>query len=192
MRLLVASESPYKLAAVEEATRDIFMNSRTVEGYSVSSGINEQPVGHQETIQGATNRLNALKNQLEDTRYHLLIALENGIFSIETEDGTKWFDLAWVIVENSAGERALAHSAGVEFSKEDVEEASLRGFETTTVGSILAEKSSCLANDPQAYLCNEFIGRQNILAQAVRVAIGQLKRRTEEIVSSTVKPVVSK
>merc|ERR1712110_1061972 len=109
--------------AVERVFRQSLGADVQIEGVKASSGINEQPFGHDETIKGAMNRLADAKLQRPGATYY--VAIENGLFEVQAP-GSRFFDVAWVIVEGASDDgaappQALAHSVGVEFPSEFVE-----------------------------------------------------------------------
>ena len=115
------------------------------------------------------------------SRYDVLLAFQNGIFSLREGDQTHWFDLAWVVAEDAEGNQSFAHSTGIEFDASDVEKARKKGFETTTVGSIIAERTQGDPTDPHFPLTNEVLSRSSILREALKAAIGQLLTKSEPL-----------
>lgn len=143
MDVFVGSLSKHKLPGAEGAIKEVFDDVETkVFAYNAKSSINEQPEGHEETIKGAFNRLKDLKRLVVESRGAvkdaIFIAIENGIFPVEVQGKERWFDLAWVVIEDTEGNQSISHSGGIEFDSDYVEEAKKRGFETTTVGSIIS------------------------------------------------------
>ena len=182
MDIFVGSNNGHKIAAVREAATDVFPETGlNVSGLKVHSGVHEQAVGHDETLQGAINRLAELKRLVSGTRHDLLVAFQNGIFSMRAGDKDRWFDMAWVVAEDAEGNQSLAHSTGIEFDAVDVEEARRRGFKTTTTGSVIAERTGMDATDPHTYLTNEVLSRSDILREALKAALGQLLKRSQQL-----------
>ncbi|MFH1705665.1 MAG: inosine/xanthosine triphosphatase [Patescibacteria group bacterium] len=176
MKIVVGSTSKHKLLAVEHVFKKIFHSETIqVEGAKVLSEINEQPIGHEETIIGVLNRLDSVKNFSKNI-FDYAIAIENGLFEVKINNEERWFDIAWVVVEDSSGNKSLATSSGLEFSKNFVSETRRRGFKTTTVGSIIAEKTGCDDSDPQLFLTNNLVSRMEMLKQALEIALGQLQK----------------
>jgi hypothetical protein len=86
MRLLLGSSSLIKRSAVLEAFGDLVL-SEDLLCYSSTSGVPEQPIGQEQTREGAFNRaIDARKNCGADFDY--VIGIENGIW--ETSEG--WVD----------------------------------------------------------------------------------------------------
>ena len=80
------------------------------------------------------------------------------------------------MIEDSRGKRSWAVSAGVEFPQNSVKEAKRRGFDKTTVGSVIAE-SGGEATDPHSFLTHGLVSRKDLLQQALRIALGQLPKK---------------
>jgi inosine/xanthosine triphosphatase len=93
MKLLVASQNPVKLAAVQLGFEDLFPNiNPDLVGLSVPSGVSDQPKTEKETYQGAFNRVQAAKEQRPEADFW--IGIEGGI-----EDwGDKMAAFAWVVI----------------------------------------------------------------------------------------------
>ena len=178
MNIFVASTSKHKVDAVKNVSQKIFVNEEVhVAGQKAASGINEQPVGNEETLLGAMNRLEALKKIIGTTVYDLLVSFENGVILVQVGGTEKWFDLGWVFVEDKSGKQGIAHSIGIEFDAQYVQEAHEKGFETTTVGSVIAAHTGADSTDPHSYLTNGALSRSQMLSDSYRAALGQVLRR---------------
>lgn len=100
-----------------------------IEMHKVSSGVAEQPCGHEETKRGAFNRLAATRAVLEGERCDYIVAIENGIVM---HNDNEWYDFAWILVEDCASQRiAAVMSTALRFPKQYVEQArNARGVRT--------------------------------------------------------------
>ena len=58
-RVILGSGSEVKRRAVERSLENDILDGASVVCSSVASGVNEQPVGHEETLKGARNRAQA-------------------------------------------------------------------------------------------------------------------------------------
>ena len=177
----VASTSAHKIGAVKNVLESMgpTVERYTVEGVRAASGINEQPVGHEETLQGAFNRLNNMKEQLRTRSAEtnidilkILVSIENGIYRA----ADRWFDIAYVVIEDNRGNIAISPSAGIEYPSQFVDETRNRGFASTTVASVMAEKlqDASIETDPHKYLTGGRITRQQLLEEAFEAAQHQL------------------
>ncbi len=170
-KIAVASKAKQKINAVAEACRELGFGDVEITGYTAASGINEQPLGDRETTQGAKNRLDAVGHAAPDA--DLWVAIENGI---RPDEHHRWFDYAVVIVRNRDGQEASAHSAGIIFPKNIIQETIKRDFKTTTIGKVFTETYGGDPQDPHALLTHGAFPRERILAQAVVIALAQLPR----------------
>lgn len=85
MQVGVGSRNPVKLAATERAFDSIAEPAR-VEAVDVDSGVSEQPIGDEETIQGAKNRARAAIQG-----YDIGVGIEGGV----AEGPGGWFLIMW-------------------------------------------------------------------------------------------------
>eukprot|EP01130_Rhizamoeba_saxonica_P017684 TRINITY_DN8624_c0_g1_i1.p1 TRINITY_DN8624_c0_g1~~TRINITY_DN8624_c0_g1_i1.p1 ORF type:complete len:183 (+),score=25.63 TRINITY_DN8624_c0_g1_i1:56-604(+) len=165
----VGTKSALKVKAIQEAFAQIF-DEVEIHDFDTDSGINEQPIGNDETLTGAINRINALQPLVSDISYTHLIAIENGIVSVGE---TLHIDLAYILIRLPNGESFIGTSAGVPFKHSCFEKAENIGFDTTTVGSIIADEYSCNSKDPHSFLTNGRCSRESLLIQAIVSVIGQ-------------------
>lgn len=130
MKIALASKSELKL----QACRRAFAHVADAEfvAVAVNSGVNEQPLNG-ETIQGAFNRVCALRGQVQDADAY--VSIENGLF----QEGGKFIDRPVVMIENARGQGLTMWGAGVAFPTEYVLEAQSRGFDQWTVGKVMQE-----------------------------------------------------
>jgi len=100
----VGSQNPVKLMSATAGFRTMFPDQVfTSQGYAVQSGVSDQPMSCDETLLGATNRANALK-ELADSDYY--VGIEGGI---EIIDGT-YFANAWIVIFDRNGKVARGRS----------------------------------------------------------------------------------
>lgn len=177
LRVFVASTSVHKVNPVRDILQEWHPDRRVeVSGVKAKSSINEQPIGAEETLLGALNRLNHTKEMIGSQPYDRIVAIENGILPVNLGREMRFLDQGWVIVETKSGLSVVSHSTGIEFPSAAFLEAQRRGFGTTTVGSVLAELTEGLdSTDPHKNLTNFRISRAEMLNQAIRAALGQLE-----------------
>ncbi len=93
-RIAVASKNPVKIHAVEQGFKLLFPAMEfSIEGYAVSSGVNDQPLSDNETFQGALNRVNHL-SKTADADYW--VAIEGGMEEINNE----FHVFAWAVAKS--------------------------------------------------------------------------------------------
>lgn len=124
MKINVGTHNPVKVRATRNVLEKIY-TTVDVEGIEVDSGVSDQPIGLDETIQGAMNRA---RNAFMDV--NLSVGIESGF--LETPHSiTGYLDLQWCAIYD--GERiTLGVSAGFEYPPAVVEEV-LKGNEVGDV-----------------------------------------------------------
>lgn len=89
MKIVVASANPAKIRAVQDALQQVFQHQPVyVSGLDTASGVADQPMSSEETLQGALNRLQAVAAAAPGADYY--VAIEAGL------DGDCSF--AWIAV----------------------------------------------------------------------------------------------
>ena len=97
-KIVVASANPIKINAALQGFSEMFPEEEfSVEGFGVPSGVSDQPMGDEETYQGAWNRVQAVKEQYPQADYW--IGLEGG--NIRRDDDMEV--MAWIIVRSKEG-----------------------------------------------------------------------------------------
>lgn len=92
-KLIVASKNPVKINAAREGFEQVFPNETfDVSGVSVPSGVSDQPMTNEETLQGALNRATNAREKSPDANYW--VGIEGGIE--DTDSGMQCF--AWVVI----------------------------------------------------------------------------------------------
>jgi adenine phosphoribosyltransferase len=147
-----------KLAAIREALAEIGLEAELLP-VSTASGVPEQPFGD-ETVEGALNRALAAQATHPGT---WAIGIENGVF----DAGVSWRDYGVIQLVSPEGKRRSMFTDPVTLLVRDVEEAKVRGFATTTVGSVMAEQLGCDPMDPHAYLSRGAKTRKDYLREAL-------------------------
>lgn len=95
MKLVIASQNPVKMDAVEEGVEELWPNIEpNILGIKVPSGVGDQPMSEAETLLGAQNRVKAAIKQLPNADYW--VGIEGGIADM---DG-KMAAFAWVVVSD--------------------------------------------------------------------------------------------
>lgn len=171
IKVVLGSTNAYKLDAVRKACERLGMKA-SVSGVKTSSGQNAQPVGFEETFNGALTRARLAMRDVD----MIPIGIENGIFRFNGEIPIS-IDLAIIVLITSGMSdvrRIVTTSAGIVFPEDCVEIAESRGFESTTVGSVIAEKFGGDPADPHSILTNGKVSRAMILTDALVAALGQI------------------
>ncbi len=103
--IAVGSLNPVKIQAAKSGFELMFQQSQfSVEGFSVASGVSDQPMSSEETLLGAKNRAEALTGLAPDADYY--VGIEGGIEVVD--DG--FFANAWIVILNADGNVATGRS----------------------------------------------------------------------------------
>ncbi|MFZ1360688.1 MAG: inosine/xanthosine triphosphatase [Candidatus Saccharimonadales bacterium] len=99
MKIIVASKNPIKIAAVRSGFENLFpeFESIDIEGVSVPSGVRDQPMTFEETLEGAKNRVVNAKADFPDADFW--VGLEGGV----DLHGSEMAVSGWVVAEDKSG-----------------------------------------------------------------------------------------
>jgi inosine/xanthosine triphosphatase len=179
MIIYVGSQNKAKVKAVEIALAQIkerqnnnFTAIRKVEGVNVLSGVSGQPKYDEETIQGALNRCQELKDKYPDS---ICIGLEGGVQ--ETAYGLLLCN--WGVLMDQEGNRYIAGGARIPLP-ESVTEGIRQGKELGEVIEDYAQKSNIRQNEGAiGILSNGLIDRPHMFAEVVLLLLGQMLHYSE-------------
>ena len=104
MLVAVGSQNPTKIQAVKDAFSKVFPNEPLeLHGFSVSSGVSDQPMSDAEAITGARNRA---QKALKKLHADYAVGLEGGMQEINGN----WYESGWMVVLNAKGEKGIGSS----------------------------------------------------------------------------------
>lgn len=107
MKIVVGTQNRAKIAACKNVFSKVYSDVEVVP-VDADSGINAMPMNHQESVNGARNRVaNAIK-LVPDA--DLAVGLEGGV---EVGPDGLMFLVGWVVIVNKDGKTGIGHSAGV-------------------------------------------------------------------------------
>jgi inosine/xanthosine triphosphatase len=90
----VASANPVKIQAALKAFSMVFPGGKfNVEGIPVPSGVPDQPIGVEQTLEGARNRVEKLKELQKNIDFY--VGMEGGITTLHGDT----FAFAWMYIE---------------------------------------------------------------------------------------------
>ncbi len=117
MLVLIGSKNPVKIAATQSAFLQFFDNA-TVQGYSVSSRVPDQPV-NKETFDGAYNRTLALQqlNHEQKLNASYFVGIEGGI----GQHYSHWFAFGGICIMNSEGHVSYGTSPNFQLPESTIE-----------------------------------------------------------------------
>ncbi|NYB51982.1 MAG: inosine/xanthosine triphosphatase [Methanobacteriaceae archaeon] len=115
MKVIVGSKNPVKLKATRNVLENIY-SQLSVEAKDVDSGVPDQPIGLEITVQGAINRAkNAYSREVD-----LSVGIESGLLEVP-HSITGYLDLQWCAIYDG-DKSTLGVSAGFEYPPLVVEE----------------------------------------------------------------------
>ncbi len=167
MRIAVGSTSRHKKVAVQKACSMMGWNSVEIIQYEAESAISRQPVELNWIMAGARNRALLTSEAVPDTP---CVGIENGIM----RSWNVHLDVAVIVVVMPNGEWHFGSSPGIQIPEHVVKKAQERGFDTTTMGDILAEQKSCDPADPHLTLTGGLLSRSDLLAQGIYAVFTQI------------------
>lgn len=122
MKLVIASQNPVKMDAVQDGVEELWPNiDPHLIGIKVPSGVSSQPMSEAETLLGAKNRVNEAMKSLPVADYW--VGIEGGVDEI---DG-KMAAFAWVVVANK--EKVGEARSATFFLPDSVAQLVRQGFE---------------------------------------------------------------
>jgi inosine/xanthosine triphosphatase len=93
-KVIIASKNPVKIKAVENAFSKIFPKEQfEYQGVSVPSGVPDQPMGEEETLLGADNRVLHAKDKYDGNFW---VGLEGGV----APNGNQLEAFAWMVIRS--------------------------------------------------------------------------------------------
>lgn len=163
MRVGVGSRNPVKLSAVERAFETIGVPA-TVAAVRVVSGVGEQPIGDDETLEGARNRA---RNALDG--HDIGVGIEGGV--AEGPDG--WYLIMWAAATD--GDQ-LSLGGGPRIPLPDRMAARVRGGEALgpVIDEVVGGTNVARGRGAAGVLTGGIIDRESALLHATAGALGPL------------------
>ena len=95
MNIAIASKNPVKINAIERAFKKAFPTTEfKIDALEAHSNVSDQPLGEEETLKGATNRLNSVKEKASNANY--FASIEGGLI----QENKNYLVFAWVLIES--------------------------------------------------------------------------------------------
>jgi len=165
MRVIVASTNPVKIAAARGGLERVFPSANIhVTGISVPSGVADQPMSDEETLNGARQRMIAAQSAQPDA--DLWLGIEGGC--ADTEHGMACF--AWVTVTN--GTHCGRARTGTFFLPDEVARLVRGGMELGEADDrVFGRSNSKQADGSVGLLTRGVIDRTAYYAHAVVLAL---------------------
>lgn len=164
MKVVVASANPVKLEAVKVAFSQCFDDDFVFEGVSVPSGVSDQPVGSDETRQGALNRVQNAQKAMPDADFY--VGLEGGVEWL----GDELMVFAWMVVRSGEKE-GLARTGSFSLPPKIVSLIH-EGYELGIADDmVFRRENSKQKNGAVGILTNDLVTRQSYYEQALILAL---------------------
>ena len=164
--IIVGSENPSKLEAVRLGFQAVFPNtSFEVLGLEVASGVSNQPMSDQQTLEGAGNR--ALNAQKACPEADFWFGLEGGLTQLPNGDFVSY---AWIVVLGKT-KRGKARTAAY-LLPQAVSELLRTGMELGDADDLVFGKANTKqTSGGVGLLTNGLIDRADLYAMAVKLAL---------------------
>lgn len=164
--IIVASKNPLKLQATQDGFTRMFPDGNfTFAGHSVASGVPDQPLTDQETLQGALNRARGAQ-ALEPTAAYW-VGLEGGVHTVDGE--TQAF--AWIVVLGRDGTMGRGRT-GTFFLPQETTRLLRDGLELGDADNQLYDKTNSKhQTGTVGILTGDLITRRSYYAEAVVLAL---------------------
>ena len=91
-KVLIASRNPVKINATKKAFEEVFTDRFEFEGVSADSLVSDQPMSNDETLKGATNRLQNIQHLEAD----YLVSIEGGVDLLDNN----YEAFAWIVISD--------------------------------------------------------------------------------------------
>ncbi|MCX6752031.1 MAG: inosine/xanthosine triphosphatase [Candidatus Nomurabacteria bacterium] len=163
MKIAIATGSELKIRALKKALETLNINAEIISG-KTDSKISKQPFGYEETIQGALNRVTQCKQNFNPD---IAIAIESGLIEISGDH----FDIACIYAISKENKKSIAFSSGYFVPGWMIKEIKEKD---TELGEITRRLSGDTDKDPLKYLSGNSIKREDLLSQAIILALVKL------------------
>jgi inosine/xanthosine triphosphatase len=166
MKIITCSTNPAKIKAVKNAFDKVFPNeSMEVIGAYAESGVSDQPMGDEETLAGAKNRIDNCITSNPGADFY--VGLEGGcLFTVDD----KLEAFAWMVVSDGKNQ-GKARTASFELPNE-VARLVREGMELGHADDVVFQrKDSKTQNGAVGILTNDVIDRSSYYEQAIVLAL---------------------
>ncbi|KRX02390.1 hypothetical protein PPERSA_10007 [Pseudocohnilembus persalinus] len=173
IRVLVTSQNQEKINAIESALKEVFPDFYLENGKVIiqaqksESGISHgQPWGIQHTFEGAHNRIENIKQKMQNSQvfdklngYDLIISIENGVFPLLSHTQTRGYDIACIVIERKVDKQIIQQQQQNEkedkLKKQKLQESALNLFGSQKNKSSMASIFSSVEKNKQSYIAGQ-------------------------------------
>ena len=166
MKIVVTSHNPVKIAAVRQAFHGQFPRVEIeLVPVQVESGVSDQPMSDQETLQGAQNRVANARSAIPDADYW--VGLEGGL---DLFDG-RLMAFAWMVVTSQGGRSSETRSVTLPLPPE-VQTLVTEGLELGEANDrVFSTLNSKQAGGAYGLLSNGLMTRESVYTQTLVLAL---------------------
>lgn len=170
--IIISSKNPVKIQAVKDGFQKLFPDQKySFEGISVPSGVSDQPMGNEETYQGAYNRAKNAQAQHPTADYWLGIEGGNILHGANEMEAMAW------VVALSKDKMGKARTAGF-FLPHKVVELIQQGYELGHADDIVFGKQNSKHDQGACGLLTKgLIDRLALYVPAVIMALIPFKQK---------------
>ncbi len=169
LKIIVASTNPVKINAAQLGFASMFPHEEfEVQGVSAQSGVSDQPVGDEETLAGAVNRVTAAREMGEADYY---LSVEGGIEYVNDEVQV----FAWIVVSDRTGKTSKGRTGVFLLPKKIVEYLRAGDELGTAVDKVFDEKNSKQKGGSVGILTGNTIDRTAYYHHAIILALVPFK-----------------
>jgi inosine/xanthosine triphosphatase len=163
--VIVGSRNPVKINCTESAFHLMFEGAYLVEGLNVSSDIDSQPIGDEQTFNGAMNRAKNSKTIFPEADFW--VGVEGGVEDFNGE----MMAFAWAVVLDRDGKIGKAKTS-VFFLPQEVAKLVRKGMELGEADDKFFQKENSKEGEGAVgILTNGILDRKNYYQQAVVLAL---------------------
>ncbi len=163
--VIVGSRNPVKISCTESAFHQMFEGAYLVEGLNVSSDIEAQPFGDEQTLKGALNRAQNSKAIFPEADFW--VGVEGGVDDLKGE----MMAFAWAVVVDRQGKIGKAKTS-VFFLPQEVAKLVRKGMELGEADDKFFQRENSKEGDGAVgILTNGVLNRKNYYQQAVVLAL---------------------
>ena len=164
MKIVVASKNPVKVNAILKSFSACFSDQLEVVPVTVSSGVSDQPMDEDETLQGAINRAAAARDEIPGADFYA--GIEGGV----ALHNDRLFAFAWIVIANHEFE-SHARTATFELPPQ-IRELIFSGMELGDADDLVFnQQNSKQQNGAVGLLTNDRVTRETLYRQAAMLAI---------------------
>ncbi|HRH23462.1 MAG TPA: inosine/xanthosine triphosphatase [Candidatus Magasanikbacteria bacterium] len=165
-KVIVASKNPVKINSAQLAFQKMFPNDEfECTGLSVASGVPDQPIGDEETLQGAINRAERASQEISNADFW--VGMEGGIQ--KRRDEMEVF--AWMVVKSRDGMLGKGRT-GTFFLPKPIIELINQGIELSVADDqVFGRNNSGKKNGATGLLTGDVIDRTEYYIHAMVLAL---------------------